>query len=83
MAEEIIIEKNIKIDFINNGRPTKYKDYLNAFMSMDYGDSFVVKDYKIVDAVRNYAWKQKVPCKFRTIAKEKYRIWKVTDEDFS
>jgi len=48
-------------------------------MNMKYGDSFVVNDYNIVDSVRKYAWKKNIPCKFRTLAREKYRIWK-TDE---
>tara|TARA_R100001082_G_C4344706_1_gene151775 strand:- start:462 stop:686 length:225 start_codon:yes stop_codon:yes gene_type:complete len=68
------IEKGIKIESM--GRPWKYKEYVDAFMTMDVGDSFVVNDYKIVNTIRKYAWKQKVPCRFRTIAKEKYRVWK-------
>ena len=54
----IKIEKNIPI--VNNGRPCKYKEYVDAFLDMDKGDSFVVDNYKIVNSVRKHAWKKKV-----------------------
>jgi len=52
----IKIEKNIPI--VNNGRPCKYKEYVDAFLDMDKGDSFVVDNYKIVNSVRKHAWKK-------------------------
>ena len=73
----IKIEKNIPIT--KGVRPRKYKEYIDAFDSMSLNESFLVNDYKIVDSVRRYAWKQKIPCKFRTIAKNSYRIYKVNE----
>ena len=73
----IKIEKNIPIT--KGGRPRKYKEYIDAFDGMGLNESFLVNDYKIVDSVRRYAWKQKIPCKFRTIAKNSYRIYKVNE----
>ena len=73
----IKIEKNIPIS--KGGRPRKYKEYIDAFDGMSLNESFLVNDYKIVDSVRRYAWKQKIPCKFRTIAKNSYRIYKINE----
>ncbi len=55
----------------------KYKKYIEAFVSMDPNDSFVVGDYKIVDSVRRYAWLNKITCKFRSIKKNEFRIFKI------
>lgn len=74
----IKIENNIPLPD-KGGRPWKYKEYVDAFVSMKEGESFVVYDYNIVDSVRRYAWKKKIPCKFRTVAREKYRIWKISE----
>ena len=50
-------------------------------VNMKSGESFVVNDYKIVDAVRSYAWRKKHKITFRTIKKfgqkKEYRIWKL------
>ena len=71
----IEIEKNIPLN--RAGRPRKYKEYIEAFVSMDPNDSFVVDDYKIVDSVRRYAWLNKITCKFRTTKKNEFRIFKI------
>jgi hypothetical protein len=76
---KIVIDTNIPAPTSVTGRPWKYKEYVDAFMNMKHGDSFVVNDYNIVDSVRKYAWRKGIPCRFRTLAREKYRIWK-TDE---
>jgi hypothetical protein len=46
-------------------------------IDMKKGESFVVNNYKIVDAVRSYAWRKGYKITFRTIAKEQFRIWKL------
>jgi hypothetical protein len=71
----IKIEKNIPI--VNNGRPCKYKEYVDAFLDMDKGDSFVVDNYKIVNSVRKHAWKKKVALSFRKLSTDRYRIWRI------
>ena len=71
----IKIEKNVPI--INNGRPWKYKEYVDAFLDMDKGDSFVVDNYNIVDSVRKHAWKKKVALSFRKLSTDRYRIWRI------
>ena len=72
----IKIEKNLPVP-----KPAqisrKYKEYQEAFNNMDLGDSFVYNYMKIVDSVRGYAWKNKMPCKYRTIKKDEYRIYKL------
>ena len=78
----IKIEKNIPIE----GRG-KYKEYIQAMVNMRKNESFVVDGYKIVDAVRGYAWRKGHKISFREIEKSydknrrvdniKYRIWKL------
>jgi hypothetical protein len=68
------IEKDIPIT--RAGRPRKYQKYIDVFNSMGLNESFVVHDYKIVDSIKYYAWKRHIKMSFRTIAREKYRIWK-------
>jgi|TARA_R110000824_G_C15005012_1_gene656667 hypothetical protein len=68
----IEIEKNIPIS-----KQSKYDKYIQAMVNMKEGESFTVNDYRIVDAVRNYGWRKGLKITFRTIAKEKYRIWKL------
>tara|TARA_X000001382_G_scaffold58827_1_gene40429 strand:+ start:433 stop:642 length:210 start_codon:yes stop_codon:yes gene_type:complete len=68
----IEIEKNIPIS-----HQSKYDKYIQAMIDMKSGESFVVNDYKIVDAVRGFAWRKEYKIKYRTIAREKYRIWKL------
>ena len=56
-------------------------------VNMRKNESFVVDGYKIVDAVRGYAWKKGHKISFREIEKSydknrrvdniKYRIWKL------
>ncbi len=66
-----------KIPIVNNGRPCKYKEYVDAFLDMDKGDSFVVDNYKIVNSVRKQAWKKKVALSFRKLSTDRYRIWRI------
>tara|TARA_R110001599_G_scaffold252017_1_gene452101 strand:+ start:16 stop:225 length:210 start_codon:yes stop_codon:yes gene_type:complete len=68
----IEIEKNIPIS-----HQSKYDKYIQAMINMNPGESFLTDSYKIVDAVRGYAWRKGYKVKFRTIAREKYRIWKL------
>ncbi len=72
----IEIEKDIPIS-----HRSKYDEYIKAMVNMKSGESFVVNDYKIVDAVRSYAWRKKHKITFRTIKKfgqkKEYRIWKL------
>ena len=70
----IKIEKNKQIE--KSGRKRKYKEFIDAYDSLGYEESFVVNDFKIVDSIRNYAWKKKSPCTYRTIDKNTYRIYK-------
>ena len=71
----IEIEDNIKI----KGR-SKYSDYFDILYKMKSGQSFLVDDYYIVDAVRHKAWEKKIPLSFRTIKETgepvQYRIWR-------
>ena len=78
----IKIEKDIPVE----GR-SKYKTYIQAMVNMRKNESFVVDGYKIVDAVRGYAWRKGHKIAFREIEKSydkdrrvdniKYRIWKL------
>ena len=68
----ITIEKNIPLKF-----KSKYDKHIKAMISLKKDESFLVNDYKIVDAVRNFAWKNGYKIAFRTIAKEQFRIWKL------
>tara|TARA_R110002050_G_scaffold286054_1_gene436011 strand:+ start:294 stop:503 length:210 start_codon:yes stop_codon:yes gene_type:complete len=68
----IEIEKNIPIS-----KQSKYDKYIQAMVNMKEGESFTVNDYQIIDCLRHFAWKNKYKVAFRTIAKEKYRIWKL------
>ncbi len=77
--QEIKIDNNIPVPGRQGGRPWKYKEYVDAFISMKEGESFVVYDYNVVDSVRKYAWKNSVPCRYRTLARDKYRIWKADE----
>mgnify|MGYP003624683047 FL=1 len=77
------IESNVPV----SGR-SKYDKYIKTMLDMKDGESFVVHDYKIVDAVRGFGWRKGYNITFRTIAKEKYRIWKSStnnnlEEDFN
>jgi len=72
----IKIEKGVPLGE-KGGRPWKYKEYVDAFLSMEEGDSFTVSDYNIVDSVRKYAWKHNIPVSFRTISSKEYRIWRI------
>ncbi len=72
----IKIEKGVPLGE-KGGRPWKYKEYIDAFLDMDKGDSFVVDNYKIVNSVRKNAWKKKVALSFRKLSTGRYRIWKV------
>ena len=67
----ITIDKNIPLKY-----KSKYDKYIKAMINMKENESFLVNDYKIVDAVRNFAWKNGYKVSFRTVAKEQYRIWK-------
>jgi|TARA_R100000322_G_scaffold150404_2_gene107494 hypothetical protein len=69
----------IEKDIVDTGRVSKYQTYLDTLSAMEGGESFVVNDYRIVDAVRHDAYKKGYKVKFRTIAKEKYRVWKHLD----
>ena len=60
----IKIEKNIPIE----GRG-KYKEYIQAMVNMRKNESFVVDGYKIVDALRGYAWRKGHKISFREIKK--------------
>lgn len=68
----IEIEKDVQMS-----ARSKYDEYIQAMLNMKKGESFVVNEYKIVDAVRHYAWQKGIKVSFRTIAKEKFRIWKL------
>tara|TARA_R110002020_G_scaffold380159_1_gene591353 strand:- start:259 stop:468 length:210 start_codon:yes stop_codon:yes gene_type:complete len=68
----IEIDKNIRIT-----HQSKYDKYIQAMIDMKKGESFMVNNYKIVDAVRGYAWRKGYKVSFRTIAKEQFRIWKL------
>jgi|TARA_X000001382_G_scaffold31179_1_gene20133 sulfur relay (sulfurtransferase) DsrC/TusE family protein len=68
----IKIEKDVHLS-----ARSKYDEYIQAMINMKKGESFVVNEYKIVDAVRHYAWQKGIKVSFRTIAKEKFRIWKL------
>ncbi len=68
----IKIEKNIPVS-----HQSKYDEYIQTMIDMKSGESFIVNDYKIVDAVRGFGWRKGHKVSFRTIAKEKYRIWKL------
>jgi len=78
----------IKIDKdVPMTRQSKYGEYIKAMINMGKDESFVVNDYKIVDAVRGYAWKKGYKVSFREVEKSylkdrrlgevKYRIWKL------
>ena len=71
----IKIEKNVPRE--NVGRKRKYKEFIDAYDSLGYEESFVVNDWKIVDSIRAYAWKKKAPCSYRTIDKNTFRIYKI------
>jgi hypothetical protein len=66
------IEKDVNLSV-----RSKYDEYIQAMINMEKGESFMVNDYKIVDAVRSYAWRKGFKVSFRTVAREKYRIWKL------
>ena len=68
----IEIEQDIPIS-----NQSKHDKHIQAMINMKKGESFVVNNYKIVDAVRSYAWRKGYKITFRTIAKEQYRIWKL------
>jgi len=68
----IKIEKNVHLS-----ARSKYDEYIQAMINMEKGESFMVNDYKIVDAVRGYAWRKGFKVSFRTVSREKYRIWKL------
>ena len=79
----ITIEKDIPIK-----HRSKYHKYIQAMIDMKKDESFVVNDYKIIDALRNYAWRKrlfnvafreikKVYHKNRRLKEVVYRIWKL------
>jgi len=72
----IEIEKDIPIS-----HQSKYDEYIKAMIDMKSGESFLTDSYKIVDAVRGYAWRKGHKITFRTIKKfgqkKEYRIWKL------
>jgi hypothetical protein len=72
----IEIESNIRIT-----KQSEYHEYIDAMISMNKGDSFLVDNYKIVDAVRAYAHNKGFKVTYRTIhetgKKKKFRIWKI------
>tara|TARA_R110000787_G_scaffold268852_1_gene375453 strand:- start:1768 stop:1992 length:225 start_codon:yes stop_codon:yes gene_type:complete len=72
----IEIESNIKIT-----KQSEYHEYIDAMISMKKGDSFLVDNYKIVDAVRAYAHNKGFKVTYRTIhetgKQKQFRIWKL------
>tara|TARA_R100001509_G_scaffold30468_1_gene16299 strand:- start:1067 stop:1291 length:225 start_codon:yes stop_codon:yes gene_type:complete len=73
---KILIEKDVK----DTGRTSKYQEYIDTVTDMGIGDSFVVDDFQIVDALRHYAWRQGYKVTYRTLDKDKYRVWKRKDK---
>ena len=72
MSKTIEIEKDIPIS-----SQSKYDKYIQAMIDMKKGESFVVHNYKTLDAVRGYAHRKGYKVSFRTIAREQFRIWKL------
>ena len=77
------MEKNMKVvieDNIPIKRRGKYSEYYDILDKMKSGQSFLIDDYYVVDALRHYAWEKKIPLSFRQqkIAGEplQYRIWR-------
>ena len=73
---KILIEKDVK----DTGRTSKYQQYIDTVTDMEIGDSFVVDDFQIVDALRHYAWRRGYKVTYRTLDKDKYRVWKRKDK---
>tara|TARA_R100001015_G_C4631106_1_gene193355 strand:+ start:2669 stop:2893 length:225 start_codon:yes stop_codon:yes gene_type:complete len=73
---KILIEKDVK----DTGRTSKYQQYIDTVTDMEIGDSFVVDDFQIVDALRHYAWRQGCKVTYRTLNNHKYRVWKRKDK---
>ena len=76
MEENVIkIEDNVPIK-----RNSKYSEYFDILYKMKSGQSFLVDDYKVVDAVRHRAWEEKIPLSFRQVKEIgkplQYRIWR-------
>ena len=67
------IESNVPVS-----SRSKYDKYIKMMLDMKQGESFLVYDFRIVDAIRGFGWRKGLKITFRTIAKEKYRIWKST-----
>ena len=59
---------------------SKYSEYFDVLYNMKSGQSFLVDDYKVVDAVRHRAWEEKIPLSFRQVKETgkplQYRIWR-------
>lgn len=80
MEENVIkIEDNIPMG--NRGRRPKYSEYYDILYKLESGQSFLVDDIYVVEAVRYKAWEEKISVSYRTIKepglKAKYRIWKL------
>ena len=58
---------------------SKYSKYYDVLYKLESGQSFLVDDYYIVDAVRHRAWEEKIPLSFRQVKETgkplQYRIW--------
>tara|TARA_R100000329_G_scaffold101244_1_gene83487 strand:- start:2198 stop:2455 length:258 start_codon:yes stop_codon:yes gene_type:complete len=73
------IEEGIKIK-----SSSKYQEYYSALESMKHGQSFLVDNIIIVDAVRSYGHKNSIGVKYRRAGKKsnsKYRIWRYDGEE--
>jgi len=59
---------------------SKYSKYYDVLYKLESGQSFLVDDYYIVDAVRHRAWEEKIPLSFRQVKETgkplQYRIWR-------
>jgi hypothetical protein len=75
--EENMIEIENNVPIRGNSKYSKYYDVLYKLKS---GQSFLVDDYYIVDAVRRRAWEEKIKVSFRQVKETgkplQYRIWR-------
>ena len=74
LAKMIDIESNIPIKFVS-----KYNEYIDAWLDMNNGESFVVKEKGVVEGLRGYVHRKETKSKlsYRTLTKGRYRIWKL------
>ena len=74
----IEIENNVPMN--NRGRKPKYSEYYDVLYKLKSGQSFLVDDIYVVEAVRYKAWEEKIPVSYRSIKETgkpvQYRIWR-------